>query len=75
LQIPIGSRGARIAVIDKHHPVPDEDVVLDEDAFTDKGVTGNLAASSDTGIFLNFYECADLCLVADLAPIQVDKFR
>ena len=55
--------------------MPDEDVVLDEDTLTDKGVTGNLAASSDTGIFLDFYECADLCLVSDLAPIQVYKFR
>src|ERR1700744_271914 len=74
LQIAIGSRSSRIAVIDEHHPVPDEDVVLYNDAFTDKGVTGNLTASSDTGIFLDLYECADLCLVSDLAPIQVYKF-
>src|SRR5580698_2830660 len=75
LQIPIGGRSARIAVIDKHHSVPDEDVVLNQNSFTDKRVTGNLAASSDTGIFLDFYECADLCLVSDLAPIHVYKFR
>jgi hypothetical protein len=75
LQIPIGSRGARIAVIDKHHPMSDEDIVLDNDAFADKGVTGDLAASSDTGIFLDFHECADLRLVSDLASIQVYEFR
>jgi hypothetical protein len=46
-----------------------EDVVLNNDTFTDKAVTGDLAAFADTGIFLNFYECADLGLVPDLASV------
>ena len=63
--------GARITVVDKRHPVPDEDVVFNDDAFADKGVAGDLAAFADAGIFLDFHECADLRLVPDLAPIQI----
>src|SRR5271155_1010730 len=60
LQISVGIRGTRITIIDEHHSVSNEDVVLDEDAFTDKGVAGNLAEPAYAGIFLDFYECADL---------------
>ena len=60
LQIPVGGGGARIAVIDERHSVPNEDVVLDNDAFADEGVTGDLAAFAHDHIFLDFHECADL---------------
>src|SRR5579862_3698258 len=69
LQISVGGRCTRITIVDEHHSMPNEDVVLYEDAFADKGVAGNLAALAYTGIFLDFHECADLCLIADLATV------
>jgi hypothetical protein len=50
-------------------------VVLNDDAFADKGVARDLAASANTGIFLDLDECADLRLVPDLAPVQIDELR
>ena len=55
--------------------MPDEDVILDDYALTDKGVTGNLAALPYRGILLDFYECSNLCLVPDLTAIQIYKLR
>jgi hypothetical protein len=52
----------------------DEHVVLNDDAFTDKAVTGDLAASTDAGVFLDFDECPDLGLGPNLAPIEVYEF-
>jgi hypothetical protein len=75
LQASFSSSGARITVVDELDPVPDEDVVLDANTFADKGVTRNLAELAHTGIFLDFYECADLRVVADLAPVQIYKLR
>jgi hypothetical protein len=54
--------------------VPDKDVVFDYYAFANKGVTGYLATFADTGIFLDFYKCADLGLVPDLASVQINEF-
>ena len=47
LQFACGTGGARVAVVDEGHPVPDEDVVLDDYALTDKGMTGYLATFPD----------------------------
>jgi hypothetical protein len=49
--------------------VSNEDVVLDDHALTDEGVTRNLAALTDGGILLDFYECSNLGPIADLTPI------
>jgi hypothetical protein len=43
----VSRRGSRIDVVNEHHPVPDEDVVLDDYALTDKGMTGYLATFPD----------------------------
>ena len=74
-RFPSGRGGARIGVIDKRHSMPDEDIVFDDDAFADKGVTGDLAALTHRRIFLDFHERTDLGLVPDLAPVQIDELR
>ena len=51
----------------------DKDVVFNGDAFTDKGVTGNLAAPADAGILLNLNERSNLRFIADLASVEVDE--
>jgi hypothetical protein len=51
----------------------DEDVVLDDDAFTDKTVTGDLAPFANAGILLNFNERPDFCFVTDLASVEIDE--
>ena len=45
------------------------------DALADKCVAGDLAALADASILLNFNECADLCIVSDFAPIEIDELR
>ena len=66
--------GPGIAIVDEDYPVSDKDVVLNDDAFADKGVAGYLAALADKGIFLNFDECADFCIASNLATVQIDEF-
>ena len=53
--------------------MPNEDVILDFYAFTDEGVTGNLAAFADTGILLDFDEGPNLGFVPDFAAVQIDE--
>ena len=74
LQVSLGSRGPRIGIVDERHSVPDEDVVLDDDAFAYKSMAGDLATFAHGNIFLDFHECADLCLVPDLASVEIDEF-
>ena len=52
----------------------DENIVLNRDAFADKRMTGNLAAPSHFGVFLNFDERSNLRFITDLASVQVDEF-
>ena len=73
LQLPVGGRGPRIAVVDEHHAVADEDVVLNRDAFADERMARDLAALADAGVLLDLDEGADLRFVADLATVQVDE--
>jgi hypothetical protein len=65
----ISSRGARISVVREDHAVADEDVVFNRDAFADKAVGRNLAATAYVGSFLDFDERADLRLGADATSI------
>ena len=65
--------GPRVLVVDEHHAVADEDLVLDGHAFADEGVAGDLDPAADAGAFLDFDEGADLALVTDLAAIEVDE--
>ena len=73
LQISIRGCGSRITVIDKHHTVPDKDIVFNGDAFADEGVTGDLAAPADAGILLDLNKCSNLRFIADLASVEVDE--
>src|ERR1700722_13510386 len=62
-----------VAVVDEHHAMTDEDVVLDGDALAHKSVAGNFAALADTGIFLDLDKSANLGFVADLASVEIDE--
>src|SRR5882762_677761 len=64
---------ARIGIIDKGHAVPDEDVVFDLHALANKGVAGNLAASADTGILLDFHEGPNFRFISDFAAVQINE--
>ena len=68
-------RRARIRVVDKHDAVADEDIVFDDDSLADERVTRDLAALADVGVLLDLDEGAYLRLVADLAPVEIDKLR
>ena len=48
---PARGRGPRIRVVDEHHAVADEHVVLDRHPFADEGVARNLAAAADAAFF------------------------
>jgi hypothetical protein len=44
LQVAVAGSGAWVSVVDEGNAVADEDMIFDGYAFTDEGVTGNLAA-------------------------------
>src|SRR6185437_6453697 len=46
-------------IVGKHHAMADKDLVLDHHAFADEGVGGNLAASADMTVLLDFDERTD----------------
>src|SRR6516162_9197319 len=75
LQASAGVRGPGINVINKRHPVPDENIVLNGDTLTNKTVTGDLAVISDLGVLLDFDEGADFHVIAHFTAIQVDELR
>jgi hypothetical protein len=55
--------------------VPDEYIVLDDNAFADKTVAGDLTTFAHRHIFLDFHERTDLRLIPDLAPVQIYELR
>src|SRR5262245_28915173 len=63
--------GAREAIVDEHHAVSNEDVILDLDTFADEGMARNLDAAADLRALLDFDECTDARLVADLTAVHV----
>lgn len=67
------TRRVRVEVVDEHHPVPDEYLVLDRHAFADEAVTGDLTTSPDHGVFLDLDKGANARVVADLTPVQIHK--
>src|SRR5271154_4353631 len=75
LQLAIRSGGAGIGIVDKGNIMADEHFVFYHHTFTDKRVARNLAVLADLGIFLNLDESSYFGAVANLAAIQVDKFR
>ena len=66
-------RRARAAVVDEHHTVADEHLVLDGHALADEGVRRNFAARAHAGVLLDFYKRPDLRVIADLAAVEVYK--
>jgi len=53
--------------------VPDEYLIFERHTFTDETVARDFAAVSHARPFLNFYKCANLYIVSDLATIQIRK--
>ena len=74
LKLTVICRGPGILIIDKRDIVTDKNIVLDGDAFADKGVAGNLAVLADSGIFLYFHESTDFGIVVDIASVKVHEF-
>src|SRR5262249_38712750 len=75
LQATTGHGCSRNAIIDEDHTVSDKNVVLDDNALADEGVAGYLAATANRGVFLYLDKRPDLAVVADCAPVQIDKIR
>ena len=73
LELPVPIGRPRVAVINKGHAVPNENAIFQSDAFTDEGMAGNLATGADFSPFLNFNECSDFGLVADLTSVEVNE--
>src|SRR5712691_7097947 len=75
LRLELARRGrrARIGVVDERDAVPDEDLILDGDAFADERVARNLAATAHLRVLLDLDERADFGFVANLAAVQVDE--
>src|SRR6185436_7698089 len=53
--------------------VTNEDFVFERDAFTDEGVAGNFAATTDLRVLLDFNERSDFGFVTDFATVQIDE--
>src|SRR5215467_11617409 len=73
LQIPIRSGCTRVSVINEHHTMTDEDIVLDRDPLANKGVTGDLASFPHDGILLNLDECTNFGFSTDFASVEIDE--
>jgi len=65
LQFTVRGHRTGIAVVDECDAMADENAILNIDTFTDKRVTGDFAILSNSGVFLNFDEGANLCVIAD----------
>ena len=68
---PAVGRRPRPLVVDEHHAVADEDLVLDRDARADERVALDLAARADLDARLDLDERADAREVSDPAPVEV----
>jgi hypothetical protein len=73
LQMSLRGRRARIGIIGKHHPVPDEDLVGDLDAFANKTMRRDFTTVADDGILLDFDKRSNLGFVTDATSIEIDQ--
>ena len=73
LQCAIAVGGAWEPVVDESNIMSHKHFVLDDHAFTDKGVTGDLAALADPRVFLDLNEGPDFRIVADVASVEVGE--
>src|SRR2546427_6913555 len=64
---------ARIGIVDEHHAVAHEDVVLDGHALADEGVAGDLAILADPGVLLHLDEGAALGVGTHFTPVEIDE--
>src|SRR5207253_530455 len=71
LQAPIGVCRLWITIVDEHYAVTDKYLILYRDAFAQKGMGRDLAASANRGVFLNLDECADFGTVPERASVEV----
>src|SRR5271157_5485936 len=74
LQFAFATGRPRITVVDEHHPMTDEDVVLDGHSLADERVARDLARLANFGILLHFDKCADLCLISNFTTVEIDEF-
>src|SRR5690242_16161631 len=65
----------RFEVVDEHHAMTDEDVVLERHAFAQEAVRRNLAASPDAYIPLYLSEGSDARLRTYYASVQIHELR
>jgi hypothetical protein len=70
---PAGDGCARVVIIDEHHTVADEDLVLDRHSLTDERMALNLAPRANLGVRLNFNKGPNPGFVADFAAVEVDE--
>src|SRR6185503_11566139 len=63
----------RCLVVHEHHPVADEDLVLDRDTVADEGMALDLATGADGRPALDLDEWADTGLVTDRAAVEVGE--
>jgi hypothetical protein len=73
LQLAIDIRGPGMEIVGKGDIMTDENFVFERHPLADKGMARNFAAVSDFGALLDFDESADLYVVANFTPIQIDK--
>ena len=59
-------------VVDEHDAMADEALVADGDQFADEGMRLDARVRSDGDVSLDFDERPDECVVAQLAPVEVD---
>jgi hypothetical protein len=62
-----------MAIIDKHHAMPDENILGKGDTGADEGVALDSAAGTQDDPSLDFDKRPDHAIVADGAAVEVDK--
>ncbi len=65
--------GARVLIIYERYVVTNENIILNDNSFTDKCVARNFAICSYLGELLYFHKSTYLRVVSDEASIQIDK--
>ena len=74
LQTTIGGR-PWVKIVDEHHSVSHEHVILDRDSFADESVRGNLAPASNECLFLNLDEGSNLGVIPQRAAVEIHQVR
>ena len=67
------AEGARVAVVGENNMVPDENVVLQSDAFANESVAGNFTTAANFRAFLDFDKRADFHIVANFTAVKIGE--